>query len=392
MWRSIALMLASRCSWWPSQVVALPRCPRVARLHFLLLDPINVRLGAALNHCAGLSRRAPLRPGDQPRRERTGVCGVLWEFWNYWACDPSGITSVPIMSSASRSSKCRCQCYLGFPAFALECFTMYVFVRQVFVRTARPDDCVVISPVARIKLGRCHDGASLEREIKRRFESADGARAAVRCGRARRRFEGRPLAGRLPARYFRRLASRTSVRPSRVRVEAGKMLSRYVRTPPGCRRATMQSARRTRKRSSGTGLVLLTVARRARVAGLVPVSEVSRGVHHRGCDRGDRRNAGWHVYVEIEGGDRRIADVAEALGRGPADYLLDSYRRLFVMHGAAIRGDPGHRHAVRRRRGWQATVRAATTLVLDRRPRHAAAPAHAFARAKPAIPVAGRSH
>jgi hypothetical protein len=27
--------------------------------------------------------------------------------------------------------------YFGFPAFALECFTMYVFVRLAFTRTGR---------------------------------------------------------------------------------------------------------------------------------------------------------------------------------------------------------------------------------------------------------------
>lgn len=37
------------------------------------------------------------------------------------------------------------------------------------------------------------------------------------------------------------------------------------------------------------------------------------------------------TFVEIEGGDRGIADTAEALGRGPGDYLLDSYRRLFQV-------------------------------------------------------------
>ena len=38
------------------------------------------------------------------------------------------------------------------------------------------------------------------------------------------------------------------------------------------------------------------------------------------------------TFVEIEGGDRGIAEMAEALGRGTADYLLDSYRGLFLMH------------------------------------------------------------
>ena len=38
------------------------------------------------------------------------------------------------------------------------------------------------------------------------------------------------------------------------------------------------------------------------------------------------------VFVEIEGGERGIANTARALGRGPSDYLLDSYRGLFMLH------------------------------------------------------------
>jgi len=37
------------------------------------------------------------------------------------------------------------------------------------------------------------------------------------------------------------------------------------------------------------------------------------------------------TFVEIEGGDRGIAEFALALGRGPSDYLLDSYRRLYTQ-------------------------------------------------------------
>ena len=39
------------------------------------------------------------------------------------------------------------------------------------------------------------------------------------------------------------------------------------------------------------------------------------------------------VFVEIEGSEEGIAAMAEALGRGPADYLLDSYRGLFLKSG-----------------------------------------------------------
>lgn len=38
------------------------------------------------------------------------------------------------------------------------------------------------------------------------------------------------------------------------------------------------------------------------------------------------------VFVEIEGGERGIEKTAQALGRSPSDYLLDSYRGLFVRH------------------------------------------------------------
>ena len=45
------------------------------------------------------------------------------------------------------------------------------------------------------------------------------------------------------------------------------------------------------------------------------------------------------VFVEIEGGDRGITAAAHLLGRGPGDYVLDSYRGLFVsyceQHGIA---------------------------------------------------------
>jgi adenylate cyclase, class 2 len=38
------------------------------------------------------------------------------------------------------------------------------------------------------------------------------------------------------------------------------------------------------------------------------------------------------VFVEIEGGERGIENTARALGRCPSDYLLDSYRGLFLLH------------------------------------------------------------
>src|SRR3954463_1257034 len=42
------------------------------------------------------------------------------------------------------------------------------------------------------------------------------------------------------------------------------------------------------------------------------------------------------VFVEIEGSERGIAAAAAALGRSPSDYILDSYRGLFLQHREAL--------------------------------------------------------
>lgn len=38
------------------------------------------------------------------------------------------------------------------------------------------------------------------------------------------------------------------------------------------------------------------------------------------------------AFIEIEGNEKGIADLTERLGRTPADYLLDSYRGLYLKH------------------------------------------------------------
>ena len=107
---------------WPSPYLAAP-----VWLGFIfLLDPINARL-------TGESLLAELRAG-RPRRvvnlALSGLlCGVLWEFWNYWSRAKWHYT-VPIMENI-KVFEMPLPGYLGFPAFALECFTMYVFVRAL---------------------------------------------------------------------------------------------------------------------------------------------------------------------------------------------------------------------------------------------------------------------
>ena len=107
---------------WPSRYLAAP-----VWLGFIfLLDPINARLGAA-------SLFADARAGRFDRLINLAasglLCGLLWEFWNYWSRAKWHYT-VPIMEHV-KLFEMPLPGFLGFPAFALECFTMYVFVRQL---------------------------------------------------------------------------------------------------------------------------------------------------------------------------------------------------------------------------------------------------------------------
>jgi len=112
-----ALMLASPFFVAPS--VARYLAAPVWLGFIFLLDPINARLGA-----------------ERLTRERiinlawSGLlCGVLWEFWNFWSRAKWHYT-VPIMENL-KIFEMPVPGYLGFPAFAFECFTMYVFVRAL---------------------------------------------------------------------------------------------------------------------------------------------------------------------------------------------------------------------------------------------------------------------
>jgi adenylate cyclase, class 2 len=42
------------------------------------------------------------------------------------------------------------------------------------------------------------------------------------------------------------------------------------------------------------------------------------------------------VFVEIEGGEKDITAMAAAMGRGPDDYILDSYRGLYLQRRDAL--------------------------------------------------------
>lgn len=100
----------------PSEVAVYLAAPVWLGFIFLL-DPVNRRLGGE-----GLTYDRIVNLAGSGL-----LCGVLWEFWNYWARAKWHYT-VPIMEHV-KVFEMPLPGYLGFPAFALECFTMYVFVR-----------------------------------------------------------------------------------------------------------------------------------------------------------------------------------------------------------------------------------------------------------------------
>ncbi len=89
----------------------------------LLLDPINYRWsGPSLlrdwERGQNLTFNSFLIAGF--------VCGILWEFWNYWA-GAKWVYVFPIWQKA-KIFEMPLPGYLGFPPFALECFVMYEFI------------------------------------------------------------------------------------------------------------------------------------------------------------------------------------------------------------------------------------------------------------------------
>ena len=94
-----------------------------------LLDPLNAKHGAE-------SLRGDLRarhPGRIVNLMVGGLlCGLLWECWNYWAYS-KWVYTVPVPPDI-KLFEMPLAGYLGFPAFAVECFVMYVFARQMLWR------------------------------------------------------------------------------------------------------------------------------------------------------------------------------------------------------------------------------------------------------------------
>jgi adenylate cyclase class 2 len=167
--------------------------------------------------------------------------------------------------------------------------------------------------------------ATLEREIKLRFESPEAARTAIlRAGatpvRCRRLQEDCLLDTADETLRRRRCVLR-------VRVESG----RSVLTYKGPVQPSIVNAREERETMVGDGEEVVTILRQL---GFRPWFRYQKYREEFALDdvivAVDETPVG--TFVEIEGGDRGIHETAEALGRSPSDYLLDSYRRIYLNH------------------------------------------------------------
>jgi len=170
---------------------------------------------------------------------------------------------------------------------------------------------------------------TVEREIKLRFGSAEEARAAIVATGAT------PLLGRrlqedsLLDTDDEQLRRRRCV--LRVRVENGK--SRL--TFKGPVQPAVMKVRDEFETVVGDGSVLLRVLEELGLHVWFRYEKYREEFAHEDVIVAlDETPVG--TFVEIEGGEQGITVMADALGRSPADYILDSYRGLFLQHREAL--------------------------------------------------------
>jgi hypothetical protein len=99
----------------------------------LLLDPINYAWD-------GESLLRDFETGDNSRLfcflAAGWVCGILWEFWNYWA--GAGWVYIFPMAQHWKIFEMPAPGFAGFPPFAIECFVMFETLRTVWRRLKAP--------------------------------------------------------------------------------------------------------------------------------------------------------------------------------------------------------------------------------------------------------------
>jgi adenylate cyclase, class 2 len=168
-------------------------------------------------------------------------------------------------------------------------------------------------------------GATIEREIKLRCPSVEAARAAALN------------AGALPLRD-RRLQDDCLLDTPDMRLRREGSTLR-VRSESGTSRITFKgpvqpAAMKVREEIEavvGDGALVLTILERLGFRPWFRYQKYREEFSAEGCVVAvDDTPIG--SFVEIEGSEVGITLVAEALGRGPSDYVLASYRALYVDH------------------------------------------------------------
>ena len=167
--------------------------------------------------------------------------------------------------------------------------------------------------------------AILEREVKLRFESAEAARAAVMATGATpvhgRRLQEDSLLDTAAEDLRRRRAA------LRVRVDGGRSLLTFK----GPVQPALVKVREELETVVSDGHLLLRMLEELGFHVWFRYQKYREEFAIDDCIVAvDETPVG--VFVEIEGGEAGIARVAQALGRGPSDYVLESYRGLFVTH------------------------------------------------------------
>ena len=181
----------------------------------------------------------------------------------------------------------------------------------------------------------------LEREIKLRFGSVEEAREAV-IGTGATPLHGRRLQeDALLDTDDEQLRRQRCV--LRVRMENGKSRITYK----GPVQPSVMKVREELETVVGDGEVLLRVFRELGLHVWFRYEKYREEFAHEDVIVAiDETPVG--VFVEIEGSEQGIAEMTIGLGRTPADYLVDSYRSLFLQHreGCGLSGsdmlfDPG---------------------------------------------------
>ena len=170
---------------------------------------------------------------------------------------------------------------------------------------------------------------SLEREIKLRFASAEEARAAVAAAGCTPRLGRRLQTDALLDTDDEQLRRRRCV--LRVRDESGK--SRV--TFKGPVQASRMKLREEQETLVGDGDVLLRIFEELGLHIWFRYEKYREEFSYEDVIVAiDETPVG--VFIEIEGSEQGIDTMATALGRSASDYIVDSYRSLFLQHRDAF--------------------------------------------------------